>query len=86
MVKLFKFLYKETRDSFIERQKQKKIENREREEIKREKEQVILELEEYNHKKDLEHKLDQVHLQLLKVCARRARQKFTRKEENDQIT
>ena len=82
MVKLTKFLYDETKESFIKRQKQEKIKNREREESKREKEQVILEMEEYNHIKVLENKLDQVHLQLLKVCARRARQKLIEAKDN----
>lgn len=82
LVKLFKFLYDETKEPFIKRQKQEKIKNREREESKREKEQVILEMEEYNHIKVLENKLDQVHLQLLKVCARRARQKLIEAKDN----
>ncbi len=66
-MKLFHLCYEETKSLIKEKQQENM-------KIKEEKEQVKIQLEEdanEEYSNDLEQKLDKIHLQLLKACAKR---------------
>ena len=66
LVKLVIFLYKEMIDFLREKQEAKEKENEE------ESENVTIQLEDEEYSRKLEEKLDKVHMQLVKACAKRA--------------